>query len=72
MYHTIILTDGTQRTLDALAIGPAGLISGHAGRPILYLKDAKHGRYYRVPEEYGAVDLPALQARIQAESTESR
>jgi hypothetical protein len=33
MYHTMILTDGTQITVDALAIGPAGVVSGHRGRP---------------------------------------
>lgn len=67
MYHTMILTDGTQTTVDALAIGPAGLISGHAGRPILYLKDTKHGRYYRVPEAYDATDLATLRQRIHAQ-----
>jgi len=67
MYHTMILTDGTQTTVDALAIGPAGLISGHPGRPILYLKDAKHGHYYRVPEEYDATDLATLQQRMHAQ-----
>jgi hypothetical protein len=65
MYHTMILTDGTACTVDALAIGPGGMISGHADRPILYLKDAKHGRYYCVPEEYSDADLPALRQRIQ-------
>ena len=67
MLHTMILTDGTQTTVDALAIGPAGLISGHPERPMLYLKDAKHGRYYRVPEAYHAADLPALRQRIHAQ-----
>jgi len=67
MYHTMILTDGTHTTVDALAIGPAGLISGHAGRPILYLKDTKHDRYYRVPEEYDATDLATLRQRIHAQ-----
>jgi hypothetical protein len=67
MLYTILLTDGTQRTVDALAIGPVGLISGHPGRPILYLKDAKHGRYYRVPEEYDATDLATLRQRIHVQ-----
>jgi hypothetical protein len=65
MYHTMVLTDGTQQTVDALAVGPGGVISGHVGRPILYLKDTKHGRYHRVLDEYGPEDLPALKARMQ-------
>ena len=35
MYHMMILTDGTQQTVDALAVGTGGVISGHVGRPIL-------------------------------------
>jgi hypothetical protein len=35
MSHTMILTDSTQQTVDALAVGPGGVISGHVGRPIL-------------------------------------
>ena len=35
MYHTMILTDGIQQTVDALTVGPGGVISGHVGRPIL-------------------------------------
>jgi len=65
MYHMMILTDGTQQTVDALAVGTGGVISGHVDRPILYLKDTRHSRSYRVPEEYGAAELPALQARMQ-------
>jgi hypothetical protein len=30
----------------------------------LYLKDLKHGRYYRVPQDFTEEDIPALEERI--------
>jgi hypothetical protein len=60
-FHTMILTDGSQVTVSVIASGPSGVISAPRLRPTLYLKDLKHGRYYRVPQDFTDADIPALQ-----------
>jgi hypothetical protein len=64
-YRTMILTDGSQVTVQALTQGPGGVISYPYTRPTLYLKDVKSGRYSRVPQDCTEEDLPALEERIQ-------